>query len=130
MKYKHVVQFCSNLSEISKHIDDELLEFSAFIKDEDILFDLRLILNELLINAGKHGNNWDEEKCINYEVIFEDRYIVLIVQDEGEGSFELKPENGVNFTSSGRGLMIVKGLTEELKIEDNKVVAKIDTYIK
>lgn len=125
MRYKNTVKFCSDLIEIKKHINHELSQFSKLIDNEELMFDLRLILNELLINAGEHGNKWSQEKCINYEIICDDDYIQIHVKDEGKGISELKPFDGSSLASSGRGLKIVKELTDEFIIDRNQIIVKI-----
>lgn len=123
MDYRHKARLCSSVGEVKKHIDLEVQEFSKFIEDEDLLFSCRLILNELLVNAGDHGNKWDREKCIDYELHICDRQISISVEDEGDGLKEICPYDPSSLESSGRGLKIICELADEICLCDNKVTA-------
>ena len=126
MNYRHKVKCSSKVCEIKKHIDNELKEFSKLLDDEELIFEIRLVLNELLINACEHGNKWDAEKCVDYEIIINKDYIKITVQDEGDGLREIEPYNAKSLESSGRGIKIVKELTDDLVLENNKVIAIIN----
>jgi serine/threonine-protein kinase RsbW len=76
------------------------------------LFAVKLALEEALVNAIKHGHNYDESKtaCFRYEVM-NDR-VVMEVEDEGPGfnpdgvPDPLAEENWER--SSGRGLFLMR----------------------
>jgi serine/threonine-protein kinase RsbW len=103
--------------------------------NESILFDIRVVLNELIINAVTHGNKESEDKCVKVKIgITENDYAFFVIEDEGEG-FDFKSfveedfeiEDTVNFMQlkeSGRGVLIVKKLCDKLKFNDkgNKAV--------
>lgn len=125
MAYRHEVKLCSTIPEIQRHIDIELKEFNRYIKDEELIFDLRLVLSELFINACEHGNNWNEEKCIKYQIEIDDNQVKLVVVDEGKGMAKIKPYDGKSLDSCGRGLKIVRELTDELEMKNNMVTAVI-----
>jgi len=125
MAYRHEVTICSTIPEIQRHIDIELKEFNRYIQDEDLIFDLRLVLSELFINACEHGNKWNENKCINYEIEIDNNQVRLVVVDEGKGVSKIKPYDAKSLDSCGRGLKIVKELTDELELKNNMVTAVI-----
>ena len=99
------------------------------IKDEDILFEIKVILNELILNAIKHGNKHSAEKVVELTVSFADhKHIHIIVKDEGEGhdyrcimnqhtSFVTAPDI-CDMKETGRGIFIVKSLAESLKFNE------------
>ncbi len=91
--------------------------------DEATLFDLRLVLSELLINSYEHGNRANQNKQIFVKLYLEEREIVLSVRDEGAG-FEIDCEDPTDLCScSGRGLMIVKRLADTVQVNDNWITA-------
>jgi len=100
-----------------------------------ILFDIKVVLNELIINAVTHGNKGNIDKCVKVKIgITENDYAFFVIEDEGEG-FDFKSfiekdfeiEDTVDFMQlkeSGRGVLIVKRLCDKLKFNDkgNKAV--------
>lgn len=125
MTYRHVVKICSTLKDIARHIEKELEEISKEIKNEDLMFDLRIIMNELFINAVEHGNKLDDNKCIIYSVDLREAYIEVIIEDEGEGIGKLEPYDSMSLKSSGRGLKIARELADEFIINSNIVSFKL-----
>lgn len=125
MDYRHRVKICSSLADISAEVNREIDKLSTILEDKDLIFDLRLILNELLINAGEHGNSWNKAKCIDYEIIVNDHYIYLSVRDEGDGIKAPKLFDPDLLDKHGRGLKIVKELSDDLSIENTTIRALI-----
>jgi anti-sigma regulatory factor (Ser/Thr protein kinase) len=77
-------------------------------------FYFRLVLDETLENARRHGNNNDDSKHIELDIFEENNHICLIVKDEGNG---FNPQNVKNprdienrFKQGGRGIHILKNL--------------------
>jgi serine/threonine-protein kinase RsbW len=100
---------------------------------EDFLFDLRVILNEVLVNAILHGNHGDESKRVKVDAgIAESGDFYLIIEDEGSGfDFDgICKQHKTTVTSlddmieSGRGIMIIKGLCDKVKVnkKSNKII--------
>ncbi|AFS77641.1 putative anti-sigma F factor [Gottschalkia acidurici 9a] len=122
MKFKTSVILRSNLSEIKNTIEGILHSMGEFLKQEDLIFDIRLILNELVINSAIHGNNLDESKKIELKIEINDSSIKVEVVDEGEGfTYDKNAYNPLDLNPNGRGLVIVDGLSDELLIESNRV---------
>ncbi len=100
--------------------------------DENI-FDLRVILNEVLVNAILHGNHGDASKKVKIDAgITDNDEFFLIIEDEGCGyNFtEVCNRHKTSITDldlmneSGRGIMLVKGLCDKVKVnkKGNKIV--------
>ncbi len=76
------------------------------------MLDLNLILDEAIINAMEHGNNWDPEKNISIKMILTQTGIQIEIEDEGAGFDyfhkialeEIKPR----LSERGRGLLLMK----------------------
>lgn len=94
--------------------------------DNEILFEVKVILNELFSNAIKHGNEFSNEKHVDISAgVRSDKYIFIIVEDEGEG-FDYKYALGQEITEldhndpeeTGRGILIVKNLCDRVFFND------------
>jgi len=105
---------------------------------EEKLFELKVILSELLVNALKHGNKMDEYKALELEMMVNgDRKVMITIQDQGEGFNyrALYNEAAGDMLSGnpcleehGRGLVIVRKLCDRVTYNDkgNKVEAVLD----
>ena len=95
--------------------------------DTDQQFDIRVILNELLQNAIKHGNSMDTNKKILVDVWLQDnsRVLGISVIDQGQGfdvdrtikhkSDAIYVTDPLSMDESGRGLFIVQTLCDDIK---------------
>jgi len=104
---------------------------------EDTLFELKVILNELLSNAIKHGNKMNELKKLKVvSGLTTDSRIFFVIQDEGEGfdcrCYESLIDNSNNpcfdfdnLKETGRGIYIVKELCDRVIYNEkgNRVIA-------
>ena len=103
--------------------------------EECTQFELTVVLNELLLNAVKHGNKADESKRVKVKAgVTNNGFACLIVEDEGCGydhdclcksKANCAGEDDIcNVMESGRGILIVKNLCDKVKVNDkgNKVV--------
>jgi serine/threonine-protein kinase RsbW len=123
----------SIVSDISM-VRDTVREILDFIRNrvclrEDMEYDIKLILNELLLNAIVHGNRHNRDKSVDIKVdILKDGKMQLAVNDQGEGfdypSYRqrypiLNPER-----ECGRGLNIIHRLSDEVRFnkKGNEVV--------
>jgi serine/threonine-protein kinase RsbW len=95
--------------------------------DESTLFDLKVILNEIVMNAVKHGNREDVNKLVKVHAgINSNGYALIVVEDEG-GGYDYgclcrghgPKGNGCDvfsFQESGRGIMLVNSLCDRVKV--------------
>lgn len=121
-KYKGVV--CSDLQLIGGFIDEILNKLSNIIDNGDIMFDIRLILNELVINGAMHGNKSISTKCVNLSLEIQNGRLIIEVEDEGRGFHcDLMKYNPMELKTCGRGLVIVNGLSDEFYVDNNRVIA-------
>lgn len=123
-EYKRVIK--SDLNDIDKAVSFLLQKLSNVIRDEEIMFNIRLVINEIVINSYEHGNKCCKEKGINLKVCVNMDCIYINVKDEGDGINYIFDESP-NMSTSGRGLRIVKNLVDELNINNNEISAKIKT---
>lgn len=92
---------------------------------QDTLFEIKVILNELIQNAMCHGNKNDDVKSVKLNVKIEGDNICIVVEDEGEGyNFKqllssIKNDKPVgcdvcDLKESGRGMVLVTSLSEKI----------------
>jgi len=111
------------------------LQRECGVLEESILFELKVILNELLINAIRHGNLEDESKGVKINAgIGAHGKLYIIIEDEGCGfdyvniCDQLKPfcedTQTSDMAESGRGILILRGLCDKVKVNSkgNKIV--------
>lgn len=118
--------FCSkevfgSIKIINRIVAEILSDIGPLINDDDTYFDVRLILNELLINCHEHGNQRDCNKKIKLELAIHDNTISIKVQDEGKGVKKRSIYQPQDCKSNGRGLLIVESLTDKIRYDHNKV---------
>lgn len=127
----------SDISVVCETVHDIICYVRKYYGDlaEENLFEIKVIINELILNAIKHGNKLDCSKFVKIKAgITRDDYMFLLIEDEGKGhSCKCIPEskqsiidiNDVcNMKETGRGILIVKSLCDRLKFNEkgNKVV--------
>ncbi|HOK62401.1 MAG TPA: hypothetical protein PLE17_00685, partial [Soehngenia sp.] len=83
MNYIYKSAVCSDLENISSFIDRTIKTLNCVISNKDILFDIKVILNELIVNGALHGNECMKEKCVNLTIILNDNKLTIEVEDEG-----------------------------------------------
>ena len=98
---------------------------------EDVIFEIKVILNELLQNAIKHGNKEDSSKQVKVRIGVDNSFVYFIVEDEGEG-FDVKfcshkhkeIMNICDMEENGRGMLIVENLCDKVRYntKGNKIV--------
>ena len=115
-------QVSSDLSKVQAASSDVLDFLKPLHLDKTVVFDIRLCLEEALINAMKYGNGLDKAKTVDLAVEVDDETIGITVQDQGPG---FKPEklkdctHGENvYRESGRGVHLMHQLMD--KIEYNE----------
>ena len=126
MDFEYIKVIKSDLDDIDEAVSFILEKLSSVIRDEELMFNIRIVINEIVINSYEHGNKCNQEKGINLKVCVNMDCIHINVKDEGDGINYIFNENrDINTTTSGRGLRIVKHLVDELEINNNEITAKI-----
>ena len=121
MDYKLEKKVHSDLSGVKNIVEDILLNIRDVI-NENIFFNTKIILYELIINGVIHGNQDDRNKLVNIKVFINNSCIVIEVSDEGSGiMYNHKDFGDYDYSESGRGLMLVEGLSDKFHIDGNRV---------
>lgn len=100
-------------------LEEKLEELSLEKKD---IFDIKLCLNEALVNAIKHGNKFNPKLYVAVDIEGDHRRLTVSVEDEGQG-FDFnnvpdptKPDKLEG--KSGRGVFLIKKLMDEVDFFD------------
>lgn len=128
MDFIYQRSLCSDLDNIKIAIQDIISKLKNIMDDEDLIFDIRLILNELIINSVIHGNKCDKDKSVELHLELIKDVLRIEIIDEGQGiDYDIKSYNPEELKCCGRGLVIVNGLSDEFYIDKNRV--KVVKYI-
>ncbi|WP_249324366.1 ATP-binding protein [Wansuia hejianensis] len=124
MDFTYNGSICSDLGLIKNFVDNILKKLNSIIDNKDTIFDIRLIMNELIINGVFHGNHCIDTKCVNLSLDVQKDRIIISVKDEGEGiDFDINTYDPLDLKCGGRGLVLVHGLSDELIVNENQIIA-------
>ncbi|MGM0620077.1 MAG: ATP-binding protein [Bacteroidota bacterium] len=112
----------SDKSELKK-TEDFLLSFFRKNKLSEEHFNrVFLCLSEAVVNSIQHGNENDSNKQVSIQADCKKEFITIEISDEGEGFDYNNIENPIlkkNIKKeSGRGIHIIKSLSNELEFKD------------
>lgn len=108
-----------NIKIIESFIDNAREKFEI---NDDIYGNIMISVTECISNAIIHGNQSNKQKLVHLELKAEEDQLQFIIEDEGDG-FEIEslpdptaPENIEK--PGGRGIFLIKNLTDEVKFEE------------
>ncbi len=102
-------------------INDVVEDLVVFLKEleisDDEIFDIKLVLSELLINAAKHGNKFDKDKKIKLYYNITKEKIITRIYDEGDGfdHKEISDYDDRLLEENGRGIILVSSIADRVK---------------
>lgn len=94
----------------------------------EVVFAVRLALDEALVNAVKHGNKNDPHKAVQIDFRINDQALVIEIEDQGKG---FAPDDLPDPTAeenlsrpNGRGVMLMRAYMTEVDFNDagNRVI--------
>ena len=119
-----------NIRIVESFIDNAKEKFEL---DDDIYGNIMIAITESVNNAIIHGNAGDKSKNVFLSLDMENNTIVFNISDEGQG-FDYNslpdptaPENIDK--PGGRGIFLMKALSDELNFEDGGKKVKLSFYI-
>ncbi len=120
------ITFASRYENIEKATDDTIL-LLAKQHFEINQFDLKVVLQEVLGNAIRHGNGDDVNKRVFYKILVLNNQIEFEIKDEGEGfdPAECSESKENALTPHGMGLFIIKSLGFEIDYCNHKKILKL-----
>jgi serine/threonine-protein kinase RsbW len=120
----------SNLKNIKDAVAKIIEMLHSLKAAESDIFDIRLCMEESLINAIKYGNKQDERLPVTIDFKHEDNSVVISIEDKGIG-FDFKslpdPTKEENLLKAkGRGVFLIKHLMDDMKFNSkgNRVTMK------
>ena len=109
----------SDLKEIRQVVDEIIVLLNSAHADESETFDIRLCLEEALVNAIKYGNRFDKKLEVLVDFAHADNKISISVEDKGVGYDHRKvpdPTKDENLLmGNGRGVFLIKHLMDDVR---------------
>lgn len=121
MNYQIQKTIKSDIKLVKDTVEDILFDIKDVLNDSNY-FNAKLILSELIINGVKHGNCENINKCLKIGVLVDSESMVIKVSDEGCGiTYTPKLKDEFDFSETGRGLMLIEGLSDNFFVSGNTV---------
>lgn len=115
---------------IESFIDNAKEKFDL---DDDIYGNIMIAVTEAVNNAIKHGNSGNKSKNVYLSLFLEESLIKFIIKDEGTGfNYESLPDptSPENLEKpGGRGIFLMKHLSDEVEFKDNGRVVELSFYM-
>ena len=112
----------SQLERVPEFISQLIEKIKTLPLQEHDLFNIRLSVEEALINAIKHGNKNRDDLSVEIEVETKGDALVVQIKDQGKG-FDFKhlddPTQPQNLSRlSGRGIFLIRTLMDTVEFFD------------
>ncbi len=119
-----------NIQIIESFIDNAKEEFEI---NDDMYGNIMISVTECISNAIVHGNQSDSSKLVHLELKMEPGLLRCSIEDEGNG-FDFNqlpdPTNPENLEKTGgRGIFLMKHLSDEVKFEDGGKKTVLSFYL-
>lgn len=106
-------------------VSDEIIDYVKKARpniDTDILFDIKLCVEETVRNAIVHGNKSNKNLPVDITYVIDEDRIRISIEDKGEG-FDVNslpdPTNPKNlYKESGRGVYLIHKLMDKVSYND------------
>ena len=119
-----------NIRIIESFIDNAKEKFNL---DDDIYGNIMIAVTESVNNAIMHGNKNDKNKNVTLSLSLNDNVINFAIKDEGMG-FDYQnlpdPTSPENLDKpSGRGIFLMKHLSDEVSFKNNGTLVELSFYM-
>lgn len=116
-----------NIQIIESFIDNAREKFEI---NDDIYGNIMISVTECISNAIIHGNKSNSNKFVHLELVMDDQSLTFTIEDEGIGydyTNQIDPTSPENIEKiGGRGIFLIKNLSDEIKFEkDGKKIILI-----
>lgn len=102
--------------------------------DKSYIFDIRLSVEETILNAIEHGNKKNENLTVDISFAIDDEKIEISVEDQGKGfkhgSLPDPTKSDNVLRSHGRGVYLVHKLMDKVEYNDKGNKVKLIKYFK
>lgn len=134
---QYQISFASDIDKLKDVLYEIIVRLKYEISNisDDALFDLRIIFNELLVNAIIHGNEQDPTKRVLVTVQVDGDIVQSTIRDEGDGFDYTQYINGKTapleniLTDRGRGLLLANSLTDSLYFNESGNEVEFIVYL-
>ena len=119
-----------NIKIIESFIDNARDDFEI---NDDIYGNIMISVTECISNAIIHGNKSDKTKLVHVELKIAEDQLYFTVKDEGDGfdsnllADPTEPENIEKI--GGRGIFLMKHLSDEVRFEDGGKTTILSFYM-
>jgi len=119
-----------NIRIIESFIDNAKERFKL---DDDIYGNIMIAVTESVNNAIMHGNKNDRSKSVTLSLSLNNNIINFVIKDEGRG-FDFQnlpdPTSPENIDKpSGRGVFLMKHLSDEVNFSNNGSIVELSFYM-
>ncbi len=119
---KKKFQVPSDLSQVQKTSELVFSFLGPLGLSEALKFDIRLCLEEALVNAIKYGNRQQKEIPVDLDVEYDEREVRIRIEDRGPGfAWDKLPDctEGENkLDNHGRGVYLMRQLMDEVRYNE------------
>lgn len=124
----------SDLNSVPRCIDSVINKVRQLPFNEEQLHDIKLSLEEALVNAIKHGNKLDLRLSVSVSAESSDNALAITVTDQGKG-YDFKnvpdPTNAANLSKlSGRGVFLIHNRMDKVEFLSGGCSIKMIKYFK
>jgi serine/threonine-protein kinase RsbW len=116
------ISIASDLGSIRHAVDQVVNALNHIEADASDVFDIRLCLEEALINAIKYGNKFDKKKKVAIDFTVKNKTASLSITDSGKGfDYELLPDPTTDeniLRGSGRGVFLIRHLMDKVQFNE------------
>lgn len=134
MSNSSTIQISSQVSQIDDVVCKILKSLHSFGIDKSVSFDIRLCLEEALINAIEHGNKNNKNLPIKITYSISDNKFKISVEDSGNGfNYKRLPDPTITDNLSktkGRGIYLIKYLMDEISFNKSGNKIQMVKYLK
>ena len=126
----HFPSLDENIRIVESFIDNAKEKFNL---DDDIYGNIMVAVTESVNNAIRHGNKSDKKKNVHLFLSLNDNLIRFVIKDEGIG-FDYHnlpdPTSPENIDKpSGRGIFLMKHLSDEVNFSNNGSLVELSFYM-
>jgi serine/threonine-protein kinase RsbW len=115
-------QVDSDLANVQRASEDVLSFLKPLALSEAAVFDIRLCLEEAIINAMKYGNGLQKGVPVDLDVESTASDVRITVKDQGEGfdvsKLECCTDEKNLYRNRGRGVFLIHQLMDEVRYND------------
>jgi serine/threonine-protein kinase RsbW len=111
-------------------------EIQEYLKDarKDAVHDIKLAVEEAIINAMKHGNKFNEGLHVIVDFAYDAGKVCIAIQDEGKGyDYQAVPDPTIEeniLRGHGRGVFLIRKLMDEVRFNNSGNRIEMIKYIK